>query len=158
LRLIPASAAPCEKLSKVRDSGHGVIARGEGHVVHAKESAQMEDLSIPIEEIPGAVRVILAGDAGMREAETLHLALTRILATRPKLALLDLGNLEMLASVAMGALLSFKGGLKVQGGSMKTIAPKGNIRESLRRARLEQLLDTYDTVEEATTSTALAVS
>jgi len=106
-------------------------------------------LSVRIEELPKAVRVVLSGEAGMHEAEDLHLVLTRVLATRPKLTLIDLREVTLLASIAMGALLSFKGGLKVQGGKMKVIAGKGNVQNSLRHARFDQVMDMCETIEAA---------
>lgn len=107
------------------------------------------ELDIRIEELPNALRVMLIGEAGMYEADALHLALTRLLATRPKLTIIDLSECRMLASVTMGALLSYKGGLKVQGGTMKVVARAGNVRNSLKHARLDQVMDLYDSVEAA---------
>jgi anti-anti-sigma factor len=113
-------------------------------------------LSVRIDQLPGALHVVLSGEAGMHEADDLHLMLTRVLATRPKLTLIDLTQVTMIASITMGALLSFKGGLKVQGGRMKLIVTKGNVRDSLRHARLDQVLDACETLQDALKPGAIA--
>jgi anti-anti-sigma regulatory factor len=84
----------------------------------------------------------------MLEAEELHLVLTRVLATRPKLSVIDCTGLTLLASIAMGALLAYRGGIKLHGGSVKLVAV-GNVRDSLRRACIDQVIDLADSVDAA---------
>ena len=55
----------------------------------------------------------------MGDAENLHLVLTRVLAQRHPLTVIDLRGLRLIASVSMGALLAFKGGVKLQGGVVR---------------------------------------
>jgi anti-anti-sigma factor len=106
------------------------------------------DLAVRLDERKNGLVIVLTGQAGMREAEELHLVLTRVLATRPKLSVIDCTGLTLLASVAMGALLAYRGGVKLHGGSVKLVAA-GNVRDSLRRARIDQVIDLADSVDAA---------
>jgi len=75
-----------------------------------------------IEEMSCAIRLVLSGEAGLHEADPLHLALTRLLATHPKLTIVDLTECTMLASVTLGALLSYKSGLLKNSGRKLLLA------------------------------------
>lgn len=109
----------------------------------------MNELEIEVKALPGATVVSLRGDAGMMEAEHLNLVLTRVLLTHPVLTIIDLAGLKLLASISMGALLAYRGGVKLKGGVVKLAGATKNVMESLQRARIDQVIEMCPTIEAA---------
>ena len=113
------------------------------------EQTVMRELTVETEQRDGAVVVFLRGDAGMNEAEHLNLELTRLLTQRPRLTVIDLSGLTLMASITIGALVAYKGGTKVQGGVTKLAGARGNVLESLRRSRIDMVIPLFETVDQA---------
>jgi anti-anti-sigma factor len=110
----------------------------------------MRELTVRIEErTAGATVVALAGEAGMAAADRLHFELTRLSALRPRLTVLDVSGVTLISSLAMGALLAFAGGMKVNGCRVVLAGATGNVGDSLRRACLDRVIPMVGTVEQA---------
>jgi anti-anti-sigma factor len=108
-----------------------------------------DDLTVSLADLPGGLLVSVHGTAGVANLDSLDSILTRVLATRPSLVVLDFVGLTMLSSLAMGMLISFRRSLARWGGRVKFASTSPSIRESLETARLTDLFELHATVEEA---------
>jgi anti-anti-sigma factor len=84
----------------------------------------------------------LAGEAGVRQAGELAVALLRVTALRPPLVTLDLSGLSLLSALALGVLVDFRRGVVRAGGRVRLAgALQEPVREALVRAGLLALFD-----------------
>ena len=109
----------------------------------------MRDFTFIMHDQGDAVVVEIGGELDMAAAESMQMALTRVVVRRPKLTVIDLSAATLIASVSMGAIIAFHGGVKLHGGKSRLVVPPGNVRESLRRARIDQVIDMFETVDAA---------
>jgi anti-anti-sigma factor len=91
----------------------------------------------------------LFGDADLEAQDALSLAVTRIVATHPRLVILDLSAVTMIASLAVGQILQLYRGLKNRGGSLRLVAPTPDVLDVFVRCRLTELLPVFDSVAAA---------
>jgi anti-anti-sigma factor len=106
-----------------------------------------------IESSQGVV-VRLQGEAGYLDADTLHLPLLALLAQRPALVVFDMEQLAFVASVVMGALVRFRRSQIVHGGKVVLAALQPSVLESFQAARLLELFESADTVDQALSNAA----
>src|SRR5215471_1060101 len=109
----------------------------------------MAALQVQTIESPHGVIVRLQGEAGYLDADTLHLPLMALSARRPVLVVFDMEQLAFVASVVMGALLRFRRSQKVHGGKVILAALQPSVLESFRAARLLELFESADSVDQA---------
>src|SRR5262249_32051577 len=109
----------------------------------------MAALQVQTIESPQGVVVRLQGEAGYLDADTLHLPLMSLLAQRPALVVFDMEQLAFVASVVMGALVRFRRSQLHHGGKVILAALQPSVLESLRVARLLELFESADTVDQA---------
>lgn len=109
-------------------------------------------LQVEIEEIEGGYVAHVSGDAGMSGVEELQRHLTRLAARRDDLVVLDLGGLSFIASLGMGQLVDFHRGISRRGGKLRLAAVRMPVRTAFERARLHELFEIHDTVQEATSA------
>jgi anti-anti-sigma factor len=98
--------------------------------------------------------VRLKGDAGYLEAEVVSVALLSLCARRPALVTFDLGELESISSLALGALVGFCRNAGRWGGRVRLVAPWPRVREMVEAAGL---LDDEDSRAGSGASPALAL-
>ncbi|MDP1663195.1 MAG: STAS domain-containing protein [Phycisphaerales bacterium] len=105
-------------------------------------------------DIDGVI-VHLAGTAGMAEADQLEMLLNGIAAGRPRRVVFDFTGLELLTSICIGELITFRKTVRVEteasGAAGRVViagAVKG-INQSLRFTRLDELFDLYPDVATA---------
>jgi anti-anti-sigma factor len=91
----------------------------------------------------------LQGEAGYLDADTLHLPLLALSAQRPALVVFDMEQLAFVASVVMGALVSFRRSQKIHGGKVILAALQPTVLDSFQAARLLELFESADTVDKA---------
>lgn len=101
----------------------------------------MSTLSVNIFETPSAVVVRLEGEAGIRAADELQAPFRKITEARPSLVVLDLAELQFVASLFLGLLVNFRKGIVYQGGRIQMAAVQPNIRDILKVTRLEELFE-----------------
>jgi anti-sigma B factor antagonist len=101
------------------------------------------------EAAPGVVVVSVAGEAGCDNLYPLEFALTRLLARRAVLAVLDFTALTLLSSLAMGMLVGLRRDLGRWQGRVKLACVPPPILVALQTARLTDLFEVHATVEEA---------
>ena len=109
----------------------------------------MAALQVQTIESPQGVIVRLQGEAGYLDADTLHLPLTWLSARRPAVVVFDMEQLAFVASVVMGALVRFRRSQLHHGGKVILAALQPSVQESFRAARLLELFESADSVDQA---------
>jgi anti-anti-sigma factor len=109
----------------------------------------MAALQVQTVESSQGVVVRLCGEAGYLDADTLHLPLMTLSAQRPALVVFDMEQLMFVASVVMGALIRFRRNQILHGGKVVLAALQPSVLESFRAARLLDLFEAADSVDQA---------
>jgi anti-anti-sigma factor len=118
-----------------------------------------EALDVRITEQEQGVVVCVSGRAGSDNLHALEFTLIRLSARRVPLAVLDLSDLTLLSSLAMGMLVGLRRDLGRWQSQVKLACVPVQIHEALDKARLTTLFEIHATVEEALkATTALASS
>lgn len=104
------------------------------------------DLTVGLTELPQGLLVCAQGIASASCLAPLEFLLTRALARRPALVVLDFSELSLLSSLAMGFLVRFGCDLARWGGRLMLAGTSEEVRESLEAARLAHLFDFHATV------------
>lgn len=106
-------------------------------------------------DIDGVI-VHMSGTAGMSEAAQLSMLLTAVLAGQPRRVVFDIGGLDMLTSICIGEMITFRKSLMdaaahdTRGPARVVIAAaKPGIGQSLRFTRLNELFELFADVESA---------
>lgn len=107
----------------------------------------MTPLHIDIVETEQGIIIRLSGDGGTVAVDALQRPLSGIQARRPTLVVFDLAELCTVASLFMGALVSFRRALVRNGGNVKLARPRPLVLEAFQRARLDQLFEFTPAVE-----------
>src|SRR5262245_57992251 len=109
----------------------------------------MSALQVEVIESPQGVVLRLAGDGGAVGTESLHVCLASLSARRPALVVFDLAELAYVASLFMGAIVSFRRGLVRHGGKVRLAAPQACVLEAFQRARLDEMFEFAESVDHA---------
>ena len=107
----------------------------------------MTPLRIDIVESEQGIIIRLSGDGGTVAVDALQRPLSGIQARRPALVVFDLAELATVASLFMGALVTFRRALARDGGNVKLARPRPLVLEAFQRARLDQLFEFTHSVE-----------
>lgn len=106
-------------------------------------------------DIEGVI-VHLSGTAGMSEAGQLSMLLSSLAAGQPRRVILDFTGLELLTSICIGELITFRKSVmsacEVDGRGQGRIVIAGAqswINQSLRFTRLDELFELFPDVESA---------
>jgi stage II sporulation protein AA (anti-sigma F factor antagonist) len=114
----------------------------------------MGELRIDMTESPQGLIVRIDGEAGYLAADALQGPMTRLLARRPHLVVFDLAGLTFVASLVLGALVSFRRALAHHGGKVKLAGLQPAVKETFHTAGLLSLFQVSETVAEALGTTA----
>jgi anti-sigma B factor antagonist len=109
--------------------------------------------TIQTDSRPTGLIIRIAGEAGMDNVEKLEGELKKISTSRPKLVVFDLSSLDFIASLGMGALMAFRQGVVRDGGMVRVAAAQPAVLDSFKRACLNALFNTCNSVDEALTAT-----
>lgn len=110
----------------------------------------MTELGIQIEPRDAAVVVTLEGEASLANVDTLEREFMKVHAMHPQKVVLDLSNQAFIASLGMGTLVSLEKNVKERHcGVMSAAGLNEKVLKAFTRARLDQIIDLYDSVEEA---------
>jgi anti-anti-sigma factor len=109
----------------------------------------MTALQVQTIESSQGIVVRLQGEAGYLDADTLHLPLMALSAQRPTLVVFDMEQLAFVASVVMGTLVKFRRGQLHHGGKVILAALQPSVLESFWAARLLELFESADSVDQA---------
>ncbi|HMF18071.1 MAG TPA: STAS domain-containing protein [Gemmataceae bacterium] len=114
----------------------------------------MTPLRIDIVESEQGIIIRLSGDGGTVAVDALQRPLSGIQARRPTLVVFDLAELATVASLFMGALVTFRRALARDGGNVKLARPRPLVLEAFQRARLDQVFEFTHSVELPVVATA----
>jgi len=109
----------------------------------------MSEFMVDMRRQGEAVVVKMAGDASVGSIAELERQFTKIQAMRPNLVVLDMGELNFIASIGMGTLVSLQRSVTRNGGSIKLAGVNENVQGALKRAGLDQVFDIHDTPDAA---------
>jgi anti-anti-sigma factor len=103
----------------------------------------MSLFSIQIDEQPGGMIAHLQGEATNAEADRLRDGLKAILKQRCLRVVLDLSELQFVASLSLGELIRFRRDLQTYGGELRLASARPNVEEVFRKTRLVELFPMY---------------
>ena len=106
-------------------------------------------ITIDIENRKEGLVVHLAGEGQLASSRTLQESLRPILDVTPKLVVLALAQVTFASSLFMGSLVQFRGLVKQQGGQVKMCCLQEPVATSFEMARLDWIIPTFATLEEA---------
>ena len=108
----------------------------------------METLKVELVNVPGASILRLIGELGLR-MEGAEIAFNRLAAQRPAIAIIDLSKLAFISSLGMGLLVRLRQGLAPHKGVVRIAGASQLVTDSLRRARLIDLFELYESADQA---------
>jgi anti-anti-sigma factor len=112
----------------------------------------MPGLSIRTSQAGEAMILALIGSATMLEVDQLTRETDRCAAARPKRLVVDLSQLDFLASLAIGQLLAMSKSVKLHGGTVVLAAAKPQIAAMLVRCNIASVIPMVASVDEAVRS------
>lgn len=149
----PCSKPAFQTLAIVNQAGNRVRnSFRRAHVPLSRDSLgvpPMLKVESSIEPRTQAHLVKLIGEAGMSTVDDLEIALTRVVAGRYPLVLIDMSGLTFLSSIGIGALVSFQRGVSRTGGHAIYCGAKFAIQSSIAHARLDRFFELYKTLDDA---------
>ena len=95
----------------------------------------------------------LAGDVGMSELAVLTEHCRKALERSPKLIVLDLSGVTMIASAGMGAMVALRRDAGKLGCQVRLAAIRPQVKEALKRALFDRIFQMFDTVDQAFVAT-----
>ena len=109
----------------------------------------MSELTYEREQQGDTVIVRIGGSLGIDAMQDLDNKLNQISAGRPALCVIDLSQLEFIASLAIGSIVSLHNGLKRHDGEVRLAAMSPNVADVIQRCRLGEVMSIHETVEQA---------
>lgn len=93
--------------------------------------------------------ITLKGDANLREIDRLALELRRAGSSHPRRAIIEVSGVTFMASLALGTLVEFSGGVKTREGRVALAGAAGVLLDAVKRSRLDTLFVMADSVDDA---------
>jgi anti-anti-sigma regulatory factor len=140
------------------EEGWRAIGPQAGYVLERGRTTDSQGVTVlrtsttPAPDIGGLI-VHLSGTAGMAEADQLQMLLNNIVSGRPRRVIFDFTGLELLTSICIGEMITFRKSLLAEvaaetgekGRVVIASAAKG-INQSLRFTRLDELFELFPDV------------
>ena len=112
------------------------------------ETPRSDSLSVSV-CAKGAVRVVsLKGSAAAEHVQELEARLRELAAASGRLVV-DVSELKFLSSAGLGAIIAAHRICRAQGGALCLVQPREGVAQVLRITHLDQLIQTYPSVESA---------
>jgi anti-anti-sigma factor len=108
----------------------------------------MTPLSVEVLDRSNAVVVRLMGEARI-DVSALDMQVTRLLARKPSLVVLDLSGLTFCSSLGMGCIVSLRRSLERSHCKTRLAAVQADVLDSFKRAVILPLFEVFPTVDEA---------
>ena len=112
----------------------------------------MSEFAVDIDSQPNGMIARLRGSASNIHAESMRNALANILQQRANPVIIDLGELDYIASAALAELISFRQNLQSYGGCMRLAGARDQIAELFEKTRLVELFPMYPSATDALTA------
>jgi len=97
----------------------------------------------------GMIIAFVSGEADVFNSEKLEAVLTPFIAKRPRRLILELSQLTMISSLAMGKLVAARKSMALHGGEVVLVSPIVMVHDALRRARLTDIFKMTASLDEA---------
>ena len=104
----------------------------------------MATLKITTDRTPEGVLVALDGDGDVAAAPILEREFTRLSGLKPKLVVIDAGNLTFISSLVIGQLLGFQQTMTRAKGRLIIAAAQPMVKDALSRAKLQDSFTFHD--------------
>jgi len=99
---------------------------------------------------PDGIRTIeLAGSMDMNGAESIDLRFTALTSTERGFVIIDLSQVDFLASLGIATLMRSAKAIRLRDGYMVLLNPQPNVAEVLRSTAIDRVLPIFYDVEEA---------
>lgn len=95
------------------------------------------------------VIIRMIGEAGLQNADHVERQFLPVVASKPRLVIVDLEALDFIGSLGLGMLVELQRSLARSGGIMRLIHPQPDIMDVIRKCRLETVFKFCDTFDEA---------
>jgi anti-sigma B factor antagonist len=106
---------------------------------------------------PGVMWIALSGRLDVDGTQSIEMAFTAHPETERAAVLVDLGEVDFIASIGMRLLLSNAKALAKRGGKMVLARAQPRVRDVLRTAGIDTLIPLYDDVDQACSDLRSAV-
>lgn len=110
-------------------------------------------LVFEIETHPTHTIARLIGSAGIAAMGEMERRTNALAAARPALLVLDLSQLDFLASVDLGLLVRLAHALRDHGGRVLAAGARPPIADAIRRTRIDEVVPLVDSVDDALRTT-----
>jgi anti-anti-sigma factor len=94
----------------------------------------------------------LIGSAGMPEIDALTVRIDEIIASRPRLVVLDLDGLAFVNSLVIGTFVRLSRGVRKEGGAMRIARPPDFVRHVLTAMNMHRAMPIFADVDAALAS------
>jgi anti-sigma B factor antagonist len=110
----------------------------------------MPDMELTYEDLPDGVRTIkLRGRMDLEGAATIDLKFTSLTATHRAFVVVDLTDVEFMASLGLATLVRNAKAARLREGNMVLFNPRPSVRQVLASTRIDQVLLIYSDLDEA---------
>lgn len=109
-------------------------------------------LQIEISEEEDVIVVVLAGSAGMEEADRLRGRLLQVADRKPRVLVIDMSTLRFICSVGLGGMVASCLRCWRHHGVVRLVRPKPEIHNMLVKTKLTAMFEIYDSREKAVTA------
>jgi anti-anti-sigma factor len=109
----------------------------------------MSSVSVFVEARPGATVVTLRGSADMGAAADIDRKLDEVIASKPKLVIVDLNALSYMNSITIGSLVRTQQALKSAGGQLRLANPSPYAAGVLTATKVGKALPVFPTLAAA---------
>lgn len=109
----------------------------------------MADLNITSERDGDKLTLWLVGSAGIASADQMQMAVTRAIASRPAIVVVEISGLVDISSLFAGQLIALQTGLKHHGGRAVIAAPSPRVAEALDRMKIGLVIPIVARVNDA---------
>ena len=110
---------------------------------------EIKDIQVNVRWDDDVVHIALVGEAGLQNADRVERAFLPVVASKPRLVIVNLEELDFIGSLGLGMLVELQRSLKLSGGTLRLACAQDVIIDVIKRCRLERVLTVHDTVEEA---------
>jgi anti-sigma B factor antagonist len=101
-------------------------------------------MELTYEDLDDGVRAIqLKGRLDMEGADAIDLKLTSVAAVQKGFVVLDLDQVEFLASIGVSVILRTARALSSRGGRLVLLSPRPNIADVLARTQIDQIIPVF---------------
>ena len=108
-----------------------------------------KSLQLEVTQQGDATVVKVSGSVGLSDADQLRERLEALAADRCPVIVLDLGEMDFICSLGLGAIITGHLKCRHHQGQIRLAKPTDQVRELLQTTRLTQLFGVYGSVEDA---------